>query len=92
MPPTETSLETRVSVLEQTLAIVKTTTDQQLGRIISDIESEKGSRSRQNDRWANDFVRLDGRIASLEKHVWIGVGIITAMQCIVPLILSFLKR
>lgn len=88
----EPTIEARVTVLEQTLAIVKSTTDQHIGRIISDIESEKGSRSRQNDRWSNDFGRLDTRIASLERHVWIGIGIITAMQFIVPLILSLIRK
>jgi len=83
--------EVRVAVLERLLTEQDTRIALQLGRIISDIESEKGTRARLHDEWQTEFKMLMGRLASLERQVAIGVGIIMALQVLIPLASKLFK-
>lgn len=57
----------------------------QVGRIESDIESEKGTRSRAN-------ADLEIRLRSVERSNWMGVGALALLQIILGVILAFAKH
>jgi hypothetical protein len=57
------------STLHERVIVLET----QVGRIISDIESEKGTRSRTNER-------LDARIVKLEKSMWMAAGALAFLE------------
>jgi len=85
------NVEVRVAVLERLLSEQDTRIALQLGRIIADIESEKGTRARLHDQWQDEFKMLMGRLAALERQVAIGIGIITALQVLIPVIGKLVK-
>lgn len=85
------NVEVRVAVLEKLVTEQQTRIDLQLGRIIADIESEKGTRQRLHADWQKECDGLYDRILSLEKHVAVGIGIVIAMQVIVPVVFKALR-
>lgn len=84
------SVEVRVAVLEKIVTEQETRIALQLGRIIADIESEKGTRQRLHTNWQKECDSLHARLLSLEKHVAIGMGVVIAAQVLVPVILKVL--
>lgn len=58
--------------------------DIQISRLISDAESEKGTRRREN-------VRVQERLDKVERIVWCGVGGLAALQIILTVWLELRK-
>lgn len=86
-----TDLQIRVTVVEKLISEHEARIDLQLGRLIADIESEKGTRLRLHADWKAEVEKLQRRLASLERHVAIGIGIIAALQVLVPLLFKFVR-
>jgi hypothetical protein len=68
-------LEVRVAILET-----------QIGRISSDIESEKGTRARINDRIMESLSTIDAAQRKTEKILWTGLGALGVLQFVIPLL------
>lgn len=75
-------LDKRISVLETQFAFERriSNTEIQQARFVSDLESEKGTRVRINAQLDNDIRSLGTRMSAVEKSVWMGVGILIAVQ------------
>jgi len=69
------SHEVRLSVLED-----------QMGRIVSDIESEKATRARTNDTVMGMLKGIDLCQRKTEKLVWCGLGGLAVLQFVIPLL------
>lgn len=82
----------RLALLETRLKELKDIMDLKIGRIVSDIESEKDTRARVNEDWKHDLMVIRKDLRAIEKNVWIGIGIITTLQFIVPLLINFLRK
>jgi len=83
--------EIRLAILERVLKEIEEKTDLKIGRIVADIESEKGTRARLHEEWRRDVISVKDRLSTMERHVWIGVGIIGALQVLGPVIAKMLK-
>lgn len=70
------ALEHRLVIAEKEILIINT----QLGRIISDIESEKATRARTSAAHTESLEALDKRLRVVEKSIWIAFGILAAIQ------------
>jgi len=55
-----------------------------MSRIVSDIESEKGTRARAN-------IDLESRMRSVERAYWKGVGAIMCFQVVLGVIIAIAK-
>lgn len=60
--------------------------EQQVNRLLSDIESEKGTRKRSNDSFDDRMLKLDERLQKVEKAVWAVGGCLMTVQLILKLI------
>jgi len=69
------TLDTRVAVLEA-----------QVGRITSDIESEKGTRARANSEIMETLKDIVRDQRKMEKIIYGGLGGLAALQFIIPLL------
>ena len=94
--------EVRIAVLEKAIKFLEENTRLQVGHLTTLVDSEKGTRLRLHDAWERALTQLgdkfvdysktnDLRFQTLEKHVWIGVGIVGVMQVIGPLVANWLK-
>lgn len=72
MPP---EAEIRVAVLET-----------QMGRLVSDQESEKGTRSRANDMILSQLKEIVSDQRKIEKIVWTGIGGLAVLQFVIALL------
>ncbi len=88
MPVQNDSIEVRLAVLENLLIAQDNRLTMQIGRILSDIESEKGTRLRLHGDWEREVDKMNRRLAALETRVNIGVGAIMTLQVLVPLALK----
>lgn len=70
------SSDKRIELLEKQMLVMET----QLDRIISDIESEKGTRSRASRELSEAVTALDKRLRLVEKSIWIAFGLLLAAQ------------
>lgn len=68
--------EQRLVLAEKQLLIL----DVQVNRIVADIESEKETRNRVNQDLVVLLENQDKRLRIVEKSVWIGFGILAAIQ------------
>lgn len=84
-------LQVRVAIVEKLLNEHEARINIQLGRILSDIESEKGTRQRLHADWKSETDALNRRLLSLEKHVSVGIGIIVALQFVIPIVTHLFK-
>ena len=71
----------RIEVLEKSVLVLET----QLERIVSDIESEKGTRARVSQSLFDSMSALDKRLRLVEKSIWIGFGLLLAAQVLLKL-------
>lgn len=76
----EGTINDRVTRLER----YQVRTEAQMDRIVSDIESEKGTRARSN-------ADLELRMRCVEKALWKGAGAIMALQVVLSVILALIK-
>ena len=84
MPLIDTSNLTdarRIEFLEKSVLILET----QIERIIADIESEKGTRSRATQSLFEAMETLDKRLRLVEKSIWVGFGLLLAAQLLLRL-------
>lgn len=58
----------------------------QVERMISDIESEKGTRARANEERKRQIEKIEVRLFSVEKSLWFGVGALAAFELVLKLI------
>jgi hypothetical protein len=75
------SADQRIDNLEKSVLILET----QVQRIVSDIESEKGTRTRANQNVLDLMDVLDKRLRWVEKSIWIGFGLLLAAQVLLKL-------
>jgi len=59
--------------------------EQQLGRIVSDIESEKGTRSRLNSEFTHRLDQIDAQQRKLERIIYMGLGALGILQFLLKL-------
>lgn len=92
MPPQSDSIEVRLAVLENLLNAQDTRLTLQIGRILSDIESEKATRLRLHGDWEKELDKvhkrlttMDERQSAMDGRINKGIGAIMALQIIVPL-------
>jgi hypothetical protein len=65
----------------------------QIGRLVSDTESEKGTRKRLHDDFQAQFQRVDVRFQRIERVLWTSTGIMGVLQVIViGLLMMYLRR
>ena|SRR5688572_7302474 len=76
--PDTANLDTlqRVALLEKQVLIVH----YQQQRLVSEIESEKGTRSRLNADMLSGVRELEKRVRLLERAIWSGIGIILFVE------------
>lgn len=70
--------------IEVRLAILET----QIERIVSDIESEKGTRARVNSDIIAQLHAIDTTQRKLEKMLWMGIGGLAVLQFLVPMVIK----
>lgn len=70
------SAENRLTLVEKEILVINT----QLGRIVSDIESEKATRARVSASHTSSLEALEKRLRIVEKSIWIGFGALAAIQ------------
>ena len=66
----------RIVLLEKHFLVLET----QVNRIVSDIQSEKATRNRSNVALTKAIEAIDKRVRVLEKSIWIGFGLLAAVQ------------
>ncbi|HEU4344042.1 MAG TPA: hypothetical protein VFU31_21005 [Candidatus Binatia bacterium] len=83
-------IDKRLSVLETQFTFERRISGAEIqnARIVSDIESEKGTTRRVNAQIDADIRTLSGRVSAVEKAVWMGVGIIIAVQTLLSYLLK----
>jgi hypothetical protein len=68
----------------------------QMEHIVSDIESEKGTRARANAellRHMDDLKReMEPRFRQLERHVAMGIGIVVTCQIVLSVVMRLLLK
>lgn len=82
--PLDTSqltVEQKISVLEKQVIVMEA----QVARIVSDIESEKGTRARAARELSDSIVTIDKRLRLVEKSIWIAFGLLLAAQIFLKL-------
>lgn len=57
----------------------------QMGRVVSDMESEKDTRTRANER-------LDNRIVEVERTIWKASGVVMGVLFVAEVLLRFLIK
>lgn len=72
---TEDSIETRLRIIET-----------RLGRIESDIESEKGTRARVNESVTVKLEKLSDHMSRQDKIIFTGMGVLACLQFVAPLL------
>jgi hypothetical protein len=70
------TVEQRVELVEKQILIMH----YQHQRIVSEIESEKGTRSRLNSDMLSGVRELEKRVRLLERAIWSGIGIILFVE------------
>ena len=68
--------EERIILLEKQVLVIH----EQINRLVSDAESEKATRSRVNKSIIEMIGDLDKRTRLVEKSIWIGFGVLAAIQ------------
>lgn len=86
-----TELQVRMSVVERLMSELEARIALQLGRILADIESEKGTRKRLHEDWLKLLEGLQSRVRVIERNISIGIGIIAALQVIIPIAVHVFK-
>jgi len=64
--------------------------EMQVGRLVSDAESEKDTRRRVSEAINHRFVVSEDRVRSLERTIWMASGAVAVIVLIVNLILKHL--
>jgi len=70
------------------LALLKS----QVDRIVDDLDLEKTARVQENKEIINRFEMHNAKIDTLSKHVYVGVGILVALQFVAPMLWRFLSK
>lgn len=68
-------IDVRVAVLET-----------QVDRIVSDLESEKGTRARVNIEINDKLDKIDDRGRKTERIIWMGLGGLGVLQFVIPVL------
>lgn len=65
-----------------------------IDRMVSDIESEKGTRARANERLSNQIEALDKRLTRHDRLIWMAAGVLAALNIatVVLTALSYFKK
>ncbi len=82
------SVEVRLAVLENLLIAQDNRLTMQIGRILADIESEKGTRLRLHGKWEKELKEVHKRLETLDSRVNKGIGAIMTLQILVPIVLK----
>lgn len=56
--------------------------DAQTGRLVSDAESEKGTRERANSEIWHYLRKMEERLREVEKRIWMGLGALAALEIV----------
>lgn len=96
MPLPNESIEVRLAVLEKLLIAQDDRLTMQIGRILSDIESEKATRLRLHGDWEKEVDKVNRRLTTMDERqlamdgrINKGIGAILTLQVLVPIILHF---
>lgn len=79
-------LTTRVTILENNLVEFQKLVDLKIGLITSNIKSERGTMARLHQSWQEDLKTIRKDMRTIERSVWVGIGIIATLQVIMPLV------
>lgn len=66
--------------------------EEQVKRIVSDIESEKRTRAQVNTELTEQLRLLEVRVRELEKTIWKAMGGLAVLNAVVIIITALLKR
>ncbi len=88
----EPSIEIRIALLEQAMKEVRETLAERIERTNLIIADEKDTRLLMNERWLNSLDNFGKRLSILEKHVFIAMGAVIALQFITPILMNLLKK
>jgi len=64
----------------------------QMGRLESDQDSEKDTRARSNERIFAAIAENNAHLRKMERVVWMGLGALTLLQFVIPLLVAWLLR
>lgn len=74
--------------LSERVAILET----QMGRLVSDAESEKDTRRRVSESINQRFIVSEERVRKLEKTIWMASGTVAGVVAIVVFLVNLLTR
>lgn len=64
----------------------------QIGRLVSDAESEKETRRRTAQRIEDRFQKIEERLAKIEKSIWTAAGISTGAMAVIVFLINLMVK